>query len=168
MPAKEEPKTKMELLRKQSIINLKNFCQLTEFDEDDSDFTRGIADEFYDQAEATLTEIRDAFKKDDLVLVSHRAHFLKGSSGQLGLIKLQNACNNMQYYGKLRDEELDKDLSKEEAVDLIKKEMEIADEGFKEGRELLDRYFEAPGESPKLDDLEDSEEDEPEPPKKKK
>jgi len=52
--------------------------------------------------------------------LSSLGHFLKGSSAALGIIKVQDSCEKMQHYGNLRDEEVGRTLTEDEALKLIK------------------------------------------------
>lgn len=51
--------------------------------------------------------------------LSDLGHFLKGSSGALGIDKVQASCERMQHYGKLRDEEKHIDLTRSNALKMI-------------------------------------------------
>lgn len=55
----------------------------------------------------------------DLTTLSTKGHFLKGSSGSLGVKKVQELCERMQHYGHLRDEEENADLTPEAALKKI-------------------------------------------------
>ena len=52
--------------------------------------------------------------------MSALGHFLKGSSAALGVSKVKDSCEKIQHYGLRRDEEKNKDLTEEEALDMIR------------------------------------------------
>jgi len=58
-------------------------------------------------------------KEKNLEELSSLGHFLKGSSAALGIVAVQDACEKMQHYGHLRDEEENTDLKEEEALKRI-------------------------------------------------
>jgi HPt (histidine-containing phosphotransfer) domain-containing protein len=55
----------------------------------------------------------------ELLKLSELGHFLKGSSAALGIYRVQAACEKMQHYGELRDEEANKDLTPAVALERI-------------------------------------------------
>lgn len=58
-------------------------------------------------------------ERKDLADLSDLGHFLKGSSGALGIDKVQLSCERMQHYGKLRDEEKGTNLTQDTALKMI-------------------------------------------------
>ena len=94
--------------------------------------------------------IRHNFRVDkDVERLAELAHFLKGSSGQVGVKKVKEECNRMQYYGKLRDEEKKVDLKEEQAIEMITASLKIAKKDYEEAEKLLNEYFDAPGDPPR-------------------
>lgn len=57
--------------------------------------------------------------KKELRSISSLGHFLKGSSGALGVDKVQHSCEKMQHYGQQRDEEKGIDLKEDVALQMI-------------------------------------------------
>lgn len=55
----------------------------------------------------------------ELKKLSQLGHFLKGSSAALGVTKVQDACEKIQHYGHLRDEDANVDLTPEAALKKI-------------------------------------------------
>ena len=147
------------------------FGQLLELDEDDdSSFSETITLEYFEQASKTFKEmdeylsvhmksnyciillptLRHNFREDkDVKRLGELAHFLKGSSGQVGVRKVKEECNRMQYYGKLRDEEKKVDLKKEQAIEMITVSLKAAKKDHEEAEKLLKEYFDAPGDPPR-------------------
>lgn len=58
-------------------------------------------------------------EKKDLEQLSSLGHFLKGSSAALGAARVQQLCENIQYYGQLLDHKSGKKLAEDEALELI-------------------------------------------------
>jgi len=143
-------KTKEELLTDQDIIDMEAFGQLIELDEDDdSSFSETITLEYFEQASKTFKEMDEYLEAKNVVRLGELAHFLKGSSGQVGVKKVKEECNRMQYYGKLRDEEKKVDLKEEQALEMITASLKIAREDHEEAEKLLKEYFDAPGDPPR-------------------
>ncbi|KAF8895278.1 Hpt, histidine phosphotransferase protein [Infundibulicybe gibba] len=101
------------------IIDMDTFQQILDLDDDDHEFSRGMAWAYFSQVEQTFTEMDAALKAKDLTELHSLGHFLKGSSAALGVSKVQASCENIQHYGNLRDEEAFKDLTPAEALSLI-------------------------------------------------
>jgi len=179
--------TKAELLTDQDIIDMEAFGQLMELDDDDdSSFSESITLEYFDQASRTFEEMdenlsvylrynhcvlflptfRHNFREaKNVKRLGELAHFLKGSSGQVGVRKVKDECNRMQYYGKLRDEEKKVDLKEEQALEMITASLKVAKKDHEEAEKLLKEYFDAPGDPPRPS-TDSSDSDDP-PPRKK-
>lgn len=113
-----------------------------------------------------LTTFRHNFREaKNVKRLGELAHFLKGSSGQVGVSKVKDECNRMQYYGKLRDEEKKVDLKEEQALEMITASLKIAKKDYEEAEGLLNEYFDAPGDPPRPQ-ADSSDSDDP-PPRKK-
>jgi len=94
------------------------FGQLLEMDDDDSDreFSKSLASNYMDQAEASLKEMEEALKGRYLNVLSQKGHFLKGSSAALGLLKVTAICENMQQAGLKRADDGRTDISEAQAL----------------------------------------------------
>lgn len=131
--------------------------QILELDGEDGnyDFSWSMITEYFDQAARTFLDMEEAMcvcsqlirlsslthdrEVKDLVKLGELGHFLKGSSAQLGVTRVQAICENVQHYGQRRDQEREVDISAEEAltmitnsIDPVKKEYGIAKEWLKE------------------------------------
>ncbi|EGD98001.1 hypothetical protein TESG_05298 [Trichophyton tonsurans CBS 112818] len=85
-------------------LDVGTFEQILEMDDDeDRDFSRSIVYGFFEQAEATFTQMESAISDEDLDELSQLGHFLKGSSATLGLTKVKDACEKIQNYGQQKD-----------------------------------------------------------------
>jgi len=143
-------KTKAELLADQDIIDMEAFGQLMELDEDDdSSFSETLTLDYFEQASKTFKEMDEYLEAKNVAGLGELAHFLKGSSGQVGVRKVKEECNRMQYYGKLRDEEKKVDLEEEQAIEMISASLKIAKKDYEEAEKLLKEYFDAPGDPPR-------------------
>jgi len=126
-----------------SVINMETFGQILEMDDDDDDreFSKSIVFNFFEQANSTLVDIDDAIETKDLPKISSLGHFLKGSSGALGVDQVQHSCEKMQHYGQLRDEEKGCDLKADVALGMIvelHKELKVE---YAEAEKWLKNYF---------------------------
>ncbi|KAF8208687.1 signal transduction histidine kinase [Mycena galopus ATCC 62051] len=101
-------------------IDMTIFDQILELDDEGThEFSKEMVSAYFSQATSTFEEMDIALDAKNLPELGARGHFLKGSSAALGIHKVQAACEKMQHYGDLRDEEADKDLTSTEALDRI-------------------------------------------------
>ncbi|GAA5985609.1 hypothetical protein JCM10908_007040 [Rhodotorula pacifica] len=86
------------------VVDMEVFNQLLEIDDDDErEFSKGLAYDYIQQAETTIDQIKEALRTHDLESLSARGHFLKGSSAALGLRRVQHSCEALQHFGKCLD-----------------------------------------------------------------
>ena len=71
-------------------------------------------------------------------------HFFKGSSAAFGLVKVQASCEKIQHYGLKRDEEAEKDLTPEEAINKIKIQLAQLRKEYAEAKKTLEDWFRKP------------------------
>jgi osomolarity two-component system phosphorelay intermediate protein YPD1 len=84
----------------------------------------------------------DFREKKDLEELSSLGHFLKGSSATLGLVKVRDACEAIQRYGKnenLDGSTLDDD---EKCLELIRDSFTVVKKDYDVVKEQLERYYE--------------------------
>jgi len=118
------------------------FGQILDLDEEDQhEFSMGMAWAYFQQAVATFKEMDDAYAAKDLKKLSELGHFLKGSSAALGVTKVQHSCERIQHYGDLRDEETKKDLSADEALTIIKSTLKSVQSEYDEAEKWLKAYY---------------------------
>ncbi|KAH7173715.1 signal transduction histidine kinase [Fusarium flagelliforme] len=124
-------------------IDMNTFEQILEMDEPgDCEFSHSIVFGFFEQAEETFVSIDNALEKKDLEELSSLGHFLKGSSATLGLVKVKNACEAIQRYGKnenLDGSTLDDD---EKCLELIRDSFTAVKKDYDVVKEQLERYYE--------------------------
>lgn len=83
------------------VVDMEVFNQLLEIDDDDDrEFSKGLAYDYIQQADTTIDQIKEALETRDLEVLSARGHFLKGSSAALGLRRVQHSCEALQHFGK--------------------------------------------------------------------
>ncbi|CRK22987.1 hypothetical protein BN1708_017998, partial [Verticillium longisporum] len=64
------------------------FNQILEMDEPgECEFSQSIVEGFFEQAEETITSMKEELENKELEKLSSLGHFLKGSSATLGLVK---------------------------------------------------------------------------------
>lgn len=81
-----------------------------------------------------------AFRKNkNLGELSSLGHFLKGSSAALGVCKVQTSCENIQYFGQLR--EGDTIISEADAIVKITKCISRAREEYADAKAWLTRFY---------------------------
>ncbi|WVF70558.1 hypothetical protein IAT40_005349 [Kwoniella sp. CBS 6097] len=143
---------KRSLLQPQEeVIDMETFQQIMDMDEDDGDddedgdkhaFSRGIVWGYFEQAEATFTEMEDAIVAEDLGKLSSLGHFLKGSSAALGIIKVQASCEKMQHYGNKRDEEAGVELDSADALKRIKNLLTSCKKDYRVAKKWMEKLYE--------------------------
>ncbi|WVR05985.1 hypothetical protein IAU60_003013 [Kwoniella sp. DSM 27419] len=135
----------------EDVIDMETFQQIMDMDEDDdaddedgekNSFSKGIVWGYFEQAEATFTEMNEAIVNKDLSKLSSLGHFLKGSSAALGIIKVQASCEKMQHYGNLRDEEAGVPLSSEEALKRIKDLLKACKKDYQVAKRWMENLYE--------------------------
>ncbi|KAH9042478.1 histidine-phosphotransfer domain HPT domain-containing protein [Lactarius pseudohatsudake] len=131
-------------------IDMDVFEQILELDEDDDDFSRGMVDDYFSQAEKTFTEMAAALEEKDLEKLSSLGHFLKGSSAALGVFKVQSSCEDIQHYGQLR--EGNKVIEKDDAIAKIRTTLERAREEYQTAKSTLEQFYEEDSEPGEVSD----------------
>ncbi|KAH9177793.1 histidine-phosphotransfer domain HPT domain-containing protein [Lactarius sanguifluus] len=131
-------------------IDMDVFGQILELDEDDDDFSQGMVDDYFSQAEKTFTEIATALEEKDLEKLSSLGHFLKGSSAALGVFKVQSSCEDIQHYGQLR--EGNKVIEKDDAIAKISTTLERAREEYQTAKSSLEQFYEEDSEPGEVSD----------------
>ncbi|KAI9348595.1 signal transduction histidine kinase [Obelidium mucronatum] len=125
------------------IVDSSVFDQLLEMDDDENrDFSKGIAKDYMTQAETTLLELDDSLGKMDLESLGRLGHFMKGSSAALGLQKIRETCEQIQNYGRKVDSSgeplaLSDDVLMEKLGELVKD----ARTQYNEAREWLNKFY---------------------------
>jgi len=119
------------------------FGQILEMDEDEDDreFSKSIVYNFFEQASVTLPNIDKSIAEKNFKSISELGHYLKGSSGALGVDRVQRCCERMQHYGKFRDEEEDVALTETEAYDMIVSLNTELKSEYKRAEEWLRDFF---------------------------
>ncbi|KAH9820239.1 signal transduction histidine kinase [Melampsora americana] len=80
-----------------SLVDMETFGQLLEMDDDDEHtFSKSLTWDYFDQAVTTFNEMDAAVLSGDLITLSRKGHFLKGSSAALGLNKVKASCEKMR------------------------------------------------------------------------
>jgi HPt (histidine-containing phosphotransfer) domain-containing protein len=90
---------------------------------------------------STVQRSRPLSAEKDLTKLSSLGHFLKGSSAALGVSNVQASCERVQHYGDLRDEELDKDLTQEEALAKIDATLARVKVEYEKAEKWLKSYY---------------------------
>lgn len=124
------------------IIDMETFGQLLEIDDDDDrEFSKGLAQQYVEQAASTFGEMDEALKAKDLDNLSKLGHFLKGSSASIGLVAVSKSCAKMQNYGHLKDEAGTGSISAEEATEKIEQLLVTLKDEQKQAKKWLMDYY---------------------------
>ncbi|KAJ3139098.1 hypothetical protein HK100_011948 [Physocladia obscura] len=87
-----------------NIIDMGIFEQLLEMDDDEErDFSKGIAVDFISQTEAKLNEMDASLSQKNLQSLATLGHFVKGSCAAFGFTELKETCEQIQNYGRKVD-----------------------------------------------------------------
>ncbi|KAI9465695.1 histidine kinase, phosphotransfer Hpt, partial [Lactarius psammicola] len=130
-------------------IDMEVFGQILDLDDDDDEFSQGMVDDYFSQAEKTFTDMATALKEKDLDKLSSLGHFLKGSSAALGVFRVQTSCEDIQHYGQLREGL--KVIEKDDAIAKISTTLARAREEYKVAKSSLEEFYGHPddqGEEP--------------------
>ncbi|KAG0277470.1 hypothetical protein BGZ96_002849 [Linnemannia gamsii] len=84
------------------IVDHATFDQLLDMDDED-EFSKNLVLNYFEQAERAFGDMDEAMSASDLLALSRLGHFLKGSSAQLGVLKVKASCEKLQYYGQRMD-----------------------------------------------------------------
>jgi len=125
-------------------IDVSTFEQILEMDddEDDREFSKSIAYDFFAQADETFKNIDKALEEKDLPELSALGHFLKGSSATLGLMKVRDSCEKVQNLGLMKDDTGNHDADDEdENLKAIEKNAKQAKADLKVAEKLLRKFF---------------------------
>ncbi|KZV84692.1 histidine-phosphotransfer domain, HPT domain-containing protein [Exidia glandulosa HHB12029] len=124
------------------IIDMDTFGQILELEEDDTyDFSIGMTEAYFSQAETTFKDMDKALAANDLKRLSELGHFLKGSSAALGVHKVQESCERMQNYGKLLDDNGEKKLKEDDALSRITKLLARVKVEYTEAEKYLKEWY---------------------------
>ncbi|KAK0546091.1 Phosphorelay intermediate protein [Tilletia horrida] len=126
------------------VIDSDIFAQLLEMDDDDEEdreFSKGIVWNYFDQASTTFDHMDHALANEDLNELSTLGHFLKGSSAAVGVNKVRDSCEAMQHYGKQHDEDGIRVISRQDAIDRLKKTLKAVKLQYKEAEIVLKRFY---------------------------
>ncbi|KAF9534506.1 signal transduction histidine kinase [Crepidotus variabilis] len=120
------------------------FGQILELDDDpeEREFSKDMVYDYFDQVKVTFKEMDTYFANQDLLQLSSRGHFLKGSSAALGLDRVQRLCEKIQHCGACRDEKLDKDMTQGEAMDVMRKLLRTLKLEYADAEDWLKDFFE--------------------------
>jgi osomolarity two-component system phosphorelay intermediate protein YPD1 len=111
-------------------------------DDDEREFSRQMAWAYFSQVGDTFKKMDKYLEDEDVAKLSALGHFLKGSSAALGVSKVQESCEKIQHYGLLRDEERDINLTKPEAIKLIRSMLVKAKKDYVVAEDWLKKWYE--------------------------
>ncbi|KAF9046060.1 histidine phosphotransferase, partial [Hymenopellis radicata] len=130
-----------------ATIDMEQFNQILDLDGEDPEceFSASMVGAYFDQATNTFKEMEEALTAKNLAKLSELGHFLKGSSAQLGVSRVQVSCEKIQHYGQLKDQEKNIDLTDDEALDKIGALMDTVKFEYDTAEEWLKDYFKQKG-----------------------
>jgi len=112
---KNEEKKKKDMIKAKPSMSVKNimFNDITEtvFDWDgllyrlmgDEDLAKEIVDDFLKDIPVKLSALKEALNKKDALLVKSKAHIIKGASGNVGAVALQEIAERIEFAGEEDD-----------------------------------------------------------------
>ncbi|KAF9219235.1 histidine-phosphotransfer domain, HPT domain-containing protein [Gyrodon lividus] len=97
------------------------FNQILELDDEDG-FYQDMVENYLEQAVETIRLMDEYFSKRELTQLGKRGHFLKGSSAALGVIHVQEICEEIQHLGDRMDPDKESEvkMSVDDALARIK------------------------------------------------
>ncbi|KAF3905707.1 hypothetical protein AA313_de0200930 [Arthrobotrys entomopaga] len=127
----------------EQYVDVETFVQILEMDDDgDREFSLGLVEGFFDQAETTFGDMDAGLNEKDLRQLSGLGHFLKGSSATLGLYKVRDHCEKIQNWGVMKDATGSNTLDKETALKYIAEAIPKMKKDYADAKEWLRRYYE--------------------------
>ncbi|KNZ45591.1 hypothetical protein VP01_7g31 [Puccinia sorghi] len=127
------------------LVDMETFGQLLEMDDDEEhSFSKSLTWDYFDQAVTTFKEMDAAVKNrtgGDLITLSRKGHFLKGSSAALGLNRVKASCEKMQHYGNKKKANGEGTLSEAEAMEKCKSLLNQLKEEQKLSKAWLERFY---------------------------
>lgn len=124
------------------LVDMNTFGQLLEMDDDEAhSFSKSLTWDYFDQAVTTFAEMDAAVEGGDLINLSRKGHFLKGSSAALGLNKVKASCEKMQHYGNKKKANGEGTLTETEAMDRCKALLEQLKDEQKLSKAWLERFY---------------------------
>jgi HPt (histidine-containing phosphotransfer) domain-containing protein len=69
----------------------------------DEDLAKEIIDDFLKQIPFNFNAVKEALKKQDVLLIKKEAHLIKGSSGNVGALALQKIAEQIEIAGEEKD-----------------------------------------------------------------
>ncbi len=85
----------------ESILDMQTIDQLKELvDDDDPDFFVDIIQGYIETAGVSIKELSEAVNSQDIEKVASAAHCLKGSSGNIGAVRMQKISYELEKFGK--------------------------------------------------------------------
>ncbi len=74
--------------------------------------------------------------------LSRLGHFLKGSSATLGVAQVRNACEQIQYLGRLvHPEDHSAAIAEPEALSRISKQLQVASGALAEAEQFFNQFY---------------------------
>ena len=84
-------------------------------------------------------------ENNDLVTLSSRGHFLKGSSATLGLTKVKDSCEKIQHFGARKDENGNPThYDDRKFLSLIRDTVKVVKADYKEVERVLKQFYRDP------------------------
>lgn len=124
------------------LVDMETFGQLLEMDDDEEhSFSKSLTWDYFDQAVTTFKEMDAAVLGGDLITLSRKGHFLKGSSAALGLNRVKASCEKMQHYGNRKRANGEGALSESEAMHRCKNLLNQLKEEQKLSKAWLERFY---------------------------
>ncbi|CRJ95419.1 hypothetical protein D7B24_005670 [Verticillium nonalfalfae] len=124
-------------------VDMATFNQILEMDEPgECEFSQSIVEGFFEQAEETITSMKEELENKELEKLSSLGHFLKGSSATLGLVKVRDNCEKIQRFGKKEKEDGSPLPDEKVCLEKIGETLKTLETDYADVEQVLKQYFE--------------------------
>ncbi len=91
---------KIQKFEEESLIDERKLQSIKDLGEGDDSFFIELTDLFFERVPTLLQEIRDALDNKNAYKLERSSHALKGTSGNLGAIRMMKICEYLETMGR--------------------------------------------------------------------
>jgi len=88
-----------QIYMQEGIVDMDSFGQILAMDDNDAtrEFSKALVWAWCDQAEMTVEQMEAYLREGSIIKLCDKAHYLKGSSASLGLVKVSQTCQSIYH-----------------------------------------------------------------------